>query len=245
MRSRIGRWLRQLTPRALVRRAALFLARPEGEIDFGDLGRLTPISDNWGWDLGTPLDRHHIEEFLDSRASDIRGDVLEIGTSTYTRRFGGDRVASSDVLHVEDHHPGVTMVGDLTRPETLEPDRFDCVLLTQTLQFVEDPAAAIRSAHRILRPGGVALATFSGITKISRDDMDRWGHYFNFTTLSAGRLFERVFGATNVDVTAAGNVLTTTAFLYGIPAEQLPEKALTYRDRDYELVICVRAVKDG
>lgn len=243
MMKRIGRWLRQLAPRALVRRAALYVARSDGDIDFGDLGRLTPISDNWGYDLGTPIDRYFIEEFLESRVEDIRGDVLEIGTPMYTRRFGGDRVRRSEVLHVEDRHPGVTMVGDLTRPDTLEPDRFDCVLLTQTLQFIDDPAAAISSAHRVLRPGGVVLATVSGITKISRDDMERWGHYFNFTTLSARWLFAQVFGPENVEVGAVGNVLTTSAFLYGIPVEQLPDEALTYHERDYELLILVRAVK--
>lgn len=240
----IHRWLRQLDPRALLRRAALFVARPaEGEIDFGDLGRLTPISDNWGFDRGTPVDRHYVEQFLAEHEEDVRGHVLEVGDDRYTRQFGGTRIASSDVLHVKGGR-GVTMVGDLTRPDDFEPNRFDCVLLVQTLQFVDDPEAVVRSVHRLLTPGGVALATFSGITRVSPHDVERWGHYYNLTRFSAERLFEGVFGTDRVEVETAGNVFTATAFLYGIAAEELPEEALSRHDPDFGVLILVRAEKE-
>jgi len=181
-----------------------------------------------------------------THAADIAGVVLEIDAPTYTRRFGGGRVTRSEVLHLEDERPGVTMLGDLTRPDEFEPGQFDCVILTQTLQFVPDPAAAIRTAHKILRPGGIVLATFPGISKISREDMDRWGCHFSFSSLSAEHLFGDVFGADNLRVEAVGNVLTATAFLYGLAAEDLAEADLAHRDRDYELLVRVRAVRaDG
>jgi len=235
-------WIRRLFPGALRRRAALALVRPPvGDVDLGDLGRLTPISGEWGFDRGTPIDRHYIEEFLGRHADDIAGDVLEVDAPTYTERFGGDRVRRADVLHVEDRRPGVTIVGDLTRPGDFEPARFDCVILTQTLQFIPDPGAAIRTVHRILRPGGVVLATFPGITRISREDMDRWGCYYSFTSRSAGLLFADVFGAPNVSVDAVGNVLSAAAFLYGLAAEDLAPADLAHRDPDFELLVRVRA----
>jgi len=240
----IRRWLRRLVPGALRRRAALaMLETPVGDVDLGDLARLSPISDQWGFDRGTPIDRRYIEEFIAAHADDISGDVLEVDAPTYTRRFGGNRVRRSDVLHVEDERPGVTMIGDLTRPEDFEPGQFDCVILTQTLQFIPRPEAAIRTVHRILRPGGVVLATFPGITRISREDMDRWGCHFNFTSLSAARLFGDVFGSDDVTVDAAGNVLAAAAFLYGLAAEDLTPDHLAHRDPDYEVLLCVRAVR--
>lgn len=60
---------------------------------------------------GQPVDRHYIERFLSAHASDVRGAVLEVGDNEYTRRFGGERVTTSDVLHVETGHPGATMAG--------------------------------------------------------------------------------------------------------------------------------------
>lgn len=242
----IQSWLRRLVPGALRRRVALALLDPPvGDVDLGDLGRLTPISEQWGFDRGTPIDRHYIEEFLSAHADDIAGDVLEVDAPTYTRRFGARRVRRSEVLHVEDGRPGVTMIGDLTRPDDFEPEQFDCVILTQTLQFIPRPDAAIRTVHGILRPGGVVLATFPGISKISREDMDRWGCHYSFTSLSAARLFGDVFGPDAVTVDATGNVLAAAAFLYGLAAADLAPSDLAHRDPDYELLVRVRAVRDA
>jgi hypothetical protein len=108
---------------------------------------------------------------------------------------------------------------------------------------VEDVASAVRTVHRILRPGGVVLATVPGITQVVRHDMDRWGDYWRFTTLSARRLFQRLFPADAVRVESHGNVLTAVAFLHGLVAEELRPAELDYRDRDYEVVITVRATK--
>jgi hypothetical protein len=73
--------------------------------------------------------------------------------------------------------------------------------------------------------------------------MDRWGDYWRFTSLSAKRLFEEVFPATNVVIETYGNVLTAIALLHGLAAAELKPRELDYRDPDYEVIIAVRAVK--
>jgi len=135
------------------------------------------------------------------------------------------------------------MVGDLATGNGIPQATFDCMILTQTFLFIYDVRAAIVNSYRALKRGGVLLATFPGISQISRYDMDRWGDYWRFTTLSARRLFEEVFPAANVTVEAYGNVLAAIAFLHGLAAEELKPHELEYRDRDYEVVITVRAVK--
>ncbi len=87
------------------------------------------------------------------------------------------------------------------------------------------------------------LATFPGISQISRSDMDRWGDYWRFTSLSAKRLFEEAFPPGNVSVEAHGNVLAAVAFLHGLAAEELRPEELDHRDPDYEVLITVRAAK--
>ena len=218
---------------------------PRGLVRFGSLRRLTPLHHLSGGFRGLPIDRHYIESFLAKEASSIQGHVLEIGDANYTRRFGGARVTKSDVLHRRDPSPPVTIVGDLTRADHIPSDIFDCVILTQTLQFIYDVPAALATVHRILKPGGIVLATFSGITPISRYDMDAWGQYWSFTTLSARRLFEQAFPAPSVQVEAYGNVLTATAFLFGLAAPELREEELSHRDPDYEVSIAVRAIKES
>jgi len=103
--------------------------------------------------------------------------------------------------------------------------------------------SAIFTLHRALKPGGVLLATFPGISQISRYDMERWGEYWRFTTRSAGKIFEEHFPAANVSVEAHGNVLAANAFLQGLALEDVRQKELDYFDPNYEVLITVRARK--
>ena len=215
---------------------------PVGSVSLGSLRRITPFSREFGYDRGLPIDRYYIEAFLLAHASDIRGHVLEVADDIYTRRFGGDRVSRSDVLHVA-AEPAATIIADLTRAEQLPSETFDCVILTQTLQFIFDVPAALRTVERILRPSGVLLATVPGISAISRYDMDRWGCYWAFTSLSVLRLIDGAFGAGNARIETHGNVLTAVAFLYGMAAEELEPSELDARDQDYQLLITIRAEK--
>jgi SAM-dependent methyltransferase len=212
-------------------------------VRFGHLRRLAPISRAFGKDRGLPIDRYYIEQFLSDQVADIRGHVLEIGYDTYTKTFGGDRVTKSDVLHVIDGNPKATIVADLTHANHISSDTFDCIILTQTLQFIYDVEAAVKTLYRILKPGGILLATFGGISQISRWDMDRWGHYWNFTTLSAQRLFEESFPAAKVKVQGYGNVLAAIALLEGLATQELRQEELCYHDPDYQVLIAVRAEK--
>jgi SAM-dependent methyltransferase len=216
---------------------------PVGRVEFGSLRRTAPISRQFGFDRGLPIDRYYIENFLAAHADDIRGRVLEVGDNTYTRRFGGARVAASDVLHVTEGNPDATLVGDLTAADHIPSDRFDCVVLTQTLQLIYDVRSALKTVHRTLRPGGVLLATVPGISQIAGD---QWGEcwYWSFTRLSMRLICEEAF-ATDVQVEAYGNVLAATAFLQGLAVEELRREELDQHDPCYELLITVRARKAG
>jgi hypothetical protein len=212
-------------------------------VRWGSLRRTSPVSRVFGLDRGQAIGRYFIEKFLASRSAVVRGSVLEIGDNYYTKRFGDSRVTRSDVLHAVPGNPRATLVGDLQTGKGLSPEAFDCIILTQTLQFIFDIQGAVETLHRCLRPGGVVLATGTGISQISRYDMDRWGEYWRFTSLSARRMFEAVFGEEAVTVTTYGNVLAAMAMLQGISASELRPSELDVQDPDYEVVITVEAVK--
>jgi GT2 family glycosyltransferase/SAM-dependent methyltransferase len=217
---------------------------PAGFVRFGDLRRLEPLSRAFGAERGLPVDRHYIEGFLRAHAADLRGRTLEVGDDAYTRRFGKDRVARRDVLHVDPAARGATFVADLAAGESLPSEAFDCIVLTQTLHLVYDLRAAVATLHRILRPGGVLLASVPGISQIADDEWSRtW--CWSLTPISARRLFTEFFPAAAVEVEAHGNVLAATAFLQGISAGELREEELAHRDPAYPLVVTVRAVKPG
>jgi SAM-dependent methyltransferase len=216
---------------------------PVGWIRFGQLRRLKPFTTDYGNSRGLEIDRYYIERFLSAYSSDIQGHVLEIKHNAYTIKYGGDKVTKSDVLHKVEGNPDATIVADLSSAAHIPADTFDSIIFTQTLQFIYDIKSTIATLYRILKPGGVILATCSGMAQISREDYEMWGEYWRFTSLSARYLFEECFPKENIQVCSYGNVLSSISFLEGLAAEDLRKSELDTYDPDYELIIAIRAVK--
>lgn len=145
--------------------------------------------------------------------------------------------------HVEPGNPDATIIADLTSADAIPSETFDCIVFTQTLQFIYEVRAVVRTLHRLLKPGGAVLATVPGITKVSSYDAQRWGDYWRFTAQSVARLFGDVFPASGVTVHRYGNVLAAAAFLYGLAAHELRDYELEVGDQDYEVLIGVKAEK--
>ena len=178
---RAARWLipAAMRPRIYRRNRRLWPPRPIARL--GTPRRLLPVSRDFGGDRGNPIDRYYIEDFLRRHSGlseytpgAIHGHVLEVGEDNYTRRFGlgVDRV---DVLDASPENPRATIVADLTDGGNLPSETYDCVICIQTLLVIYDVKAAIRTLHRILKPGGTALVTIPGISQICRPDIDSWG----------------------------------------------------------------------
>jgi SAM-dependent methyltransferase len=197
----------------------------------------------FGFDRGLCIDRYYIERFLAANAAEIHGSVLEAGDSSYTRRFGGTRVQRSEVIDVGHDNPNATIVADLMNAVDIPDETFDCAVLTQTLQMIEEPVTALREVRRILKPGGTLLLTVPAISQISRWDADRWGDLWRFTSQGLAHLSARAFTDDEVTVAAYGNVLAATAFLHGLAAAELTPQELDFVDPDYELVVALRARK--
>lgn len=236
--------------RLLPRKLRRLLARvrrggpPVGGVEWGDLRSLVPVSRDWGFDRGRPIDRYYIEGFLQAHASDIRGRVLEVDTERYTRMFGGAEVTHSDVLRLSPG-AGATIVADLAEGDAIPSGVFDCAIVTQTLQLIFEPPRALETLHRILKPGGVLLATVPGISKMTSDAAGSWAYYWGFTSASLRRSLEEVFSGGTVIVEAPGNVLVATAFLQGLACEELSAIELENDDPEYELLLLARATKAG
>jgi SAM-dependent methyltransferase len=207
------------------------------------LNQTQPASRVFGLDRGKAIDRYYIEDFLSGYREDIRGHVLEVEHPVYTRMFGGNRVCKTDVLHAVDGNPEATIIADLAAADSIASETFDCIVLTQTLQFVYDLHGAVQHLYRILKSGGVLLATVPGISQISQFDEARWGDYWRFTRTSASRLFEEAFDKKSLDVRTRGNALAASAFLHGLAAEELRPDELALNDPDYEMLITIRGVR--
>jgi SAM-dependent methyltransferase len=206
----------------------------------GTIRRTTPLSDHWGRDRGTPVDRYYIEHFLEGARIAIRGRVLEVMNADYTRRFGA-AVERSDVLDIDPTNPSATIVADLANADDVPSETFDCFILTQTLQYIYDLRSAVEHAHRILRPGGTLLCTVPTVSRIARRELD--SEYWRLTTAGCARLFGDVFAGGVVEVRARGNVLSAVAFLVGMAREELSSRELDRDDPFFPVIVTVRATK--
>lgn len=207
----------------------------------GTLRRTRPLSNDFGYDRGTPVDRYYIERFIARHRADVTGRVLEVKEPAYTTRFGV-RVSRSDVLDLDATNPRATIVGDLAEGHEVPSDSFNCFILTQTLQFIYRKDAAVRHAHRLLQPGGVLLATVPSVSRLSYAP-EVAPDYWRFTAAACAGLFGEAFGPDNVDVRAHGNVLTCIAFLTGMAVEELKRPELDTDDALFPLIVTIRAVK--
>ncbi len=205
----------------------------------GIFRRSSPLSASWGFDRGTPVDRYYIERFLEVHRRDIAGRTLEVADSEYTNRYGTG-VTKSDVLDIDPSNKEATLIADLSMADQIPPATFDCFILTQTLHLIFDIESAIGNAYRLLRPGGVLLATVPSVSRIAAEaNEDCW----RMTVPSCARLFAKSFGAENTTVRSYGSLLTCIAFLQGMAYEELSHKELAINDDAFPLIIGVRAVK--
>jgi SAM-dependent methyltransferase len=218
---------------------------PVGWVRFGSLRRTSPISPVWGHDRGVPINRRYIERFLSENAGDVAGRVLEVADDRYTVRFGGARVARSDVLHAAPGNPRATLVGDLAAGDHLPAGAFDCIILTQVMQYIRHADAAVRTLHRMLAPGGVVLATLPGLERLSPQDDASWGEYWRFTERSARALFAEAFGGASVATRSYGNAFAAVSSLMGLAEQDVTAEELDAVDPSFPVILAVRAVKAG
>ena len=210
-----------------------------GNVDLGDLARISPISRNFGFDRGTPIDRYYIDDFLARNASDITGRVLEIGDASYSTEYG-KQISQQDVLHVAEGNPIATLVGDISQAGVLPKSSFDCMIITQTLHLIYDMEQAVRNMQQALRVGGSLLLTVPGITRVGDGEWDE-GWYWSLTRQSVTRMFGEIFGPENIEVSVYGNVYSATAFLHGLALEEVKSGWLDRYDPAYPVIVAVNA----
>lgn len=227
---------RALTPRGLVLARCLTRGFPVAR--WGNLRRVQPFSEQFGFDRDTPVDRHYLHDFLARHAADITGDVLEIQVPSYARRFGSNLRA----VHTLDINPAFTPTYcvDLAGADASVPSNtYDCFLLPQTLSVLRELDAALEQALRVVRPGGVILATTASLGPLIPDGPDYW----RMSAAGWRLVAQRVWKGCDVEVSSYGNCLAAIAAMHGLAAEELSASELDARDPRYPVLVTMRCRK--
>jgi ubiquinone/menaquinone biosynthesis C-methylase UbiE len=96
--------------------------------------------------------------------------VIAVDNSEKIVAFGAAKARKHNLKNLE------FRLGDLENPP-IEPQSVDLVILSQALHHAQNPAAAIASAHRLLRPNGQILILDllkHGFEKAHESYGDRW-----------------------------------------------------------------------
>jgi SAM-dependent methyltransferase len=107
--------------------------------------------------------RENIRRFLTAAGEtwgETKGMLLDIAPQDHE----GARPYFSGKVEIEtldiNPHAGTTYCLDIcTTNDAIQDDRFDIIVCTEVLEHVLNPFAAIAEIHRILKPGGILLAS--------------------------------------------------------------------------------------
>jgi SAM-dependent methyltransferase len=200
-----------------------------------------PLSFDWGADRGQEIARYYVEElFLREFANDIQGHCLEFASDRYTSRFGDKTcITKIDILNVEYDNPHTTIRADLTKPNDIADDQFDCIICTHALHVIYEFEKAIADLHRILRPGGVLLMAVPHVSMCDPDQGELW----RFTQEGLRAALAHAFDNENITMRAYGNSLTAAGQIRGLAAHEFTKRELHYHDQRFAADICARAMK--
>ena len=118
----------------------------------------------------------------------LRGRMLEIGCGAKTKGLLlGDLVAEHVGLDHEDtpHDKSRIDLFGTAYDIPADSDSFDCVLSTAVLEHLEEPAAALKEAFRVLKPGGYGLYTAPFFWHLHEEPRD----FFRYTRYGLDYLF--------------------------------------------------------
>ena len=200
------------------------------------------VSNVFGSERGKAVDRKYIEQFLYENSDVIKGVVLEVLNNNYTKKFGGNKVDKSVVSHVKGWGKD-TVLCNFETGEGVVSNMYDCIICTQTLQYIFDVKSAIANIFKMLKSGGYALITVPGIKPLCEYDDRNWGEYWSFTAKSIKRIIEEVCDIQDADVKSYGNVKTATAYLYGVCVEDLSSADFIDNDERFPFIIAARISK--
>ncbi len=207
---------------------------------WGNLRRVTPFSVNFGFDRGTPVDRYYLQKFLETHRADITGNVLEIQSPGYANRYG----SNLRQVHTIDISPASvpTFVCDLARSEGVVPDAtYDCFLLPNTLHHLRDLEGSLRQALRVVKPGGVILASAAAFVPLIPDGPDYW----RMSATGWVEVTRRAWAGCDVLIESHGNCLAAVAAMLGLALEELTQGEMDASDPRFPVLVTLACRKPG
>lgn len=200
---------------------------------------VNPASRSFGYERGLPIHRYYVQRFFERHAGRIRGRCLEFQDPGYVHAYGAGRPSRVDVLDLGSVNPCATIVADLTKPNSLPSESFDCIVCVHVLHAVYEADTFAKELHRLLAPGGTLLVAVPGTSMIDPD----WPEYRRWTGLGVHTLLAQFFRPSDIVVDTYGNSLAAAAEMRGLASDEIAPWELNAKDSLFPVEVCAIAVK--
>jgi len=202
-------------------------------------GGTQPVSRTFGYERGVPIHRYYVDRFFEAHAHRIHGRCLEFDNSGHLRKFGRGRATRIDVLDLSADNANATIVADLTQPNNIPSDIFDCIVCVHVLHLVYEADALTRELHRLLAPEGTLLVAVPGTSMIDPN----WTEYRRWTPLGIQTLLGQFFQPSHIQVECYGNSLAAAAEMRGLASDEIAPWDLDAKDDIFPVEVCAVAIK--
>jgi SAM-dependent methyltransferase len=145
------------------------------------------------------------------------------------------------VLDLSAENPHATIVADMTKPNSLPSDTFDCIVCVHVLHLVYEADVFAKELHRLLAPGGTLLLAVPGTSMIDPD----WTEYRRWTGLGVQTLLGQFFRPSDIVVETYGNSLAAAAEMRGLASDEIAPWELNAKDDLFQVEVCGLAVKSN
>ena len=201
------------------------LIRGLGLPDWGNLRRTTPFSSVYGFDRGQPIDRYYLHRFFAAHRDLITGDVLEIQGNSYTERFGHD-LTRADSFDIEPRFEPTYLCDFAHCSDQIPSHAYDCLLLPNTLTHFRELDRCLAQVRRVVRPGGVVLASAAGLLPLTGDVPDYW----RLTPHGWREKLAEAWPGASLEIAGHGNCLSSMGAQLGLALEELTTAELDVQD---------------
>ena len=184
------------------------------------------------------FDRKYINNYILENRSSIKGDVLEFcGGELYAKKYAQGKINVKTMAYIGHRkiYANANYFCDLDDISTLPNDKFDCIIATQVIMYMNNPVVALTNLRKLLKRNGVLLLTVPGpLFHHSKNTH----HMFSFTEESIKYLFLKVFGNYS-NLKLYGNINYAEYMLFWTKAPKQIDNTFEYL---YTLVIGIKAV---
>lgn len=209
-----------------------------------------PLTRNFGFYRGTPIDRYFINkwiyDFLDEIDSGNKLKGIEIGGFDYLKYNSKKYLANELVPKRELKKSKDSLCINLNEPINKDfklKEKYDFVICTQVLHVLENDINGLRIIYKLLKKGGLIIGSTAGtINPISIYDYKRWGCYRGYSDQGLKSILEKT--GFECQIETFGNFALAYEILNGAVVEDIDQSLFKENDEIFQILHLFKAYKN-